>query len=69
MAISREVLQELPKEYENPEDLLGENGIPKEPTKARVEQEAGSQRTRPPRIAGAVGARPFKPQNRHPCAP
>jgi hypothetical protein len=66
VAISREVLQDLLKEYEKPEDLLRENGIPKEPTKAWVEQEAGSQRTRPPRIAGAVRARPFKPQNRHP---
>ena len=36
MAISKEVLQELMKEYKSPEDLLGEEGILKELTKALV---------------------------------
>ena len=45
MAISKEVLQELLKEYQNPEDLLGENGILKELTKALVESALGAELT------------------------
>lgn len=45
MAISKEVLQELLKEYKNPEDLLGENGILKELTKALVESALGAELT------------------------
>ena len=37
MAIRKEVLQELLKDYKGPEDLLGENGILKELTKELVE--------------------------------
>jgi len=45
VAISQEVLQELLKEYKNPEDLLGENGILKELTKALVESALGAELT------------------------
>ena len=45
MAISKEVLQELLKEYKNPEDLLGENGILKGLTKALMENALGSELT------------------------
>lgn len=45
MAISKEVLQELMKEYKSPEDLLGEEGILKELTKALVESALGSELT------------------------
>jgi putative transposase len=45
VAISQEVLQELLKEYKNPEDLLGENGILKELTKALVESALGAEVT------------------------
>jgi putative transposase len=38
MPISREVLDELLKEYKNPEDLLGEQGILQQLTKALVER-------------------------------
>ena len=38
MPISREVLDELLKEYKNPEDLLGEEGILQQLTKALVER-------------------------------
>ncbi len=34
MTIRKEVLDELIKEYKNPEDLLGENGLLKQLTKA-----------------------------------
>ena len=37
MTISRAVLDELLKEYQKPEDLLGENGLLKQLTKAVVE--------------------------------
>ena len=43
MAISNEVLQELLKEYKNPEDLLGEEGILKQLTKALVESALGAE--------------------------
>ena len=45
MAISKEVLQEFLKEYKSPEDLLGENGILKELTKALVESALGAELT------------------------
>lgn len=45
MAISKEVLRELLKDYKNPEDLLGENGILKELTKALVENALGAELT------------------------
>ena len=38
MPISREVLDELLKEYKNPDDLLGEEGILQQLTKALVER-------------------------------
>ena len=45
MAIPKEVLQELLKEYKNPEDLLGEHGILKQLTKELVESALGSELT------------------------
>jgi putative transposase len=45
VAISKEVLQELMKEYKSPEDLLGKQGILKELTKALVESALGSELT------------------------
>lgn len=38
MTISKEVLDELIKDYQNPEDLLGENGLLKQLTKALLER-------------------------------
>lgn len=38
MKIIREVLDELIKDYQNPEDLLGENGLLKQLTKALLER-------------------------------
>ena len=38
MAIREELLQELMKEYKNPEDLLGENGIMEQLKKALIER-------------------------------
>jgi putative transposase len=38
MTISKEVLDELIKDYKNPEDLLGENGLLKQLTKALLER-------------------------------
>lgn len=38
MEISKEVLDELIKDYKNPEDLLGENGLLKQLTKALLER-------------------------------
>lgn len=38
MTIRTELLDELLKEYKKPEDLMGEGGILKELTKARVER-------------------------------
>lgn len=45
MAITKEVLQELLKDYKNPADLLGEEGILKELTKALVESALGAELT------------------------
>ena len=38
MTISKEVLDELIRGYKNPEDLLGENGLLKQLTKALLER-------------------------------
>ncbi len=45
MAIPKELLQQLLKDYKSPEDLLGENGILKEPTKGLVEATLGAELT------------------------
>lgn len=45
MAITKEVLQELLKDYKNPADLLGEEGILQELTKALVESALGAELT------------------------
>lgn len=45
MAIRKELLQELLKDYKGPEDLTGENGILKQLTKALVEQAMGAELT------------------------
>jgi len=42
MAIRKELLEELLKDYKGPEDLTGENGILKQLTKALVEQAMGA---------------------------
>jgi hypothetical protein len=38
MTIRKEVLDELIKDYKNPEDLLGENGLLKQLTKTLLER-------------------------------
>lgn len=38
MAISKELLDELLKNYKDPKDLIGENGLLKELTKALMER-------------------------------
>jgi putative transposase len=38
MTIRRELIDELPKEYEQPQDVLGEGGLLKELTKAVIER-------------------------------
>jgi len=38
MAIRQELLEELLKDYKSPEDLLGQDGLLKELTKALVEK-------------------------------
>ncbi len=38
MTIRKEILDELIRDYKNPEDLLGENGILKQLTKALLER-------------------------------
>lgn len=38
MPISKEILDELIKDYKNPEDLLGEQGLLKQLTKALLER-------------------------------
>ena len=43
MAITKEVLQELLKDYKGPEDLTGENGLLKQLTKALVESAMGAE--------------------------
>ena len=45
MAIKKELLKELLKDYKGPEDLLGEEGLLKELTKALVETALGSELT------------------------
>lgn len=45
VAIPKELLQELLKNYKSPEDLLGENGILKELTKGLVEAALGAELT------------------------
>lgn len=45
MAIPKELLKQLLKDYKNPEDLLGENGILKELTKGLVEAALGAELT------------------------
>lgn len=38
MTIKKEILDELIKDYHNPEDLLGENGLLKQLTKQLLER-------------------------------
>ncbi len=45
MAISKELIQELLKEYKNPEDLLGDEGILKQLQKGLIEAALGSELT------------------------
>lgn len=45
MAIRKEVLQELLKDYKGPEDLLGEDGVLKELTRELVETALGAELT------------------------
>lgn len=45
MAISKELLQELLKDYKSPEDLLGKNGLLKQLQKGLVEAALGSELT------------------------
>lgn len=45
MAIRKEVLQELLKDYKSPEDLLGEDGVLKELTRELVETALGAELT------------------------
>ncbi len=45
MTISKEVLDELIKDYQNPEDLLGENGLLKQLTKALLERAMNAELT------------------------
>jgi putative transposase len=45
MAITEEVLNELLKDYEKPEDLLGKNGLLKELQKRLLEKALGAEMT------------------------
>ena len=45
MAITPEILKELLKGYEKPEDLMGKDGILKQLTKALVESAMGAELT------------------------
>jgi transposase-like protein len=45
MAIRDEILEEILKEYKNPEDLIGKDGILKELTKRLVEKAMESELT------------------------
>lgn len=46
MPIKKEILDELIKDYKNPEDLLGENGLLKQLTKALLERAMDAELTR-----------------------
>ena len=43
MAISKELLDQRIADYKNPEDLLGENGLLKQLTKALLERTGGEE--------------------------
>jgi putative transposase len=45
MEISKEILDELIKDYKNPEDLIGENGLFKQLTKALLERTMAAELT------------------------
>ena len=45
MAIRKEILDELIRDYKNPEDLLGENGLLKQLTKALLERAMNAELT------------------------
>ena len=45
MEIRKEILDELIKDYKNPEDLLGENGLLKQLTKALLERAMNAELT------------------------
>ena len=45
MHIKKEVLDELIKDYKRPEDLIGENGLLKQLTKALLERAMGAELT------------------------
>ncbi len=46
MTIRKEILDELIRDYKNPEDLLGENGLLKQLTKALSERAMNAELTR-----------------------
>ena len=46
MTIRKEILDELIRDYKNPEDLLGENGLLKQLTKALLERAMNALVTR-----------------------
>ena len=45
MTIRKEILDELIRDYKNPEDLLGENGLLKQLTKALLERAMNAELT------------------------
>lgn len=45
MEIRKEILDELVKDYKNPEDLIGENGLLKQLTKALLERAMAAELT------------------------
>lgn len=45
MEIRKEILDELIKDYKNPEDLIGENGLLKQLTKALLERAMAAELT------------------------
>lgn len=45
MAIKKELIQELLKDYKSPEDILGENGLLKQLTKSILESALESEMT------------------------
>lgn len=51
MEIKKEILDELIKDYKNPEDLLGENGLLKQLTKALLERAMQAELTHGPGFA------------------
>lgn len=50
MEIKKEILDELIRDYKNPEDLLGENDLLKQLTKALLERAMAAELTHATRI-------------------